>query len=375
MSECKASVQGLGALIYLEKVCLPVVGVLGIIGNLGAIFLQFKSRVESTFSHSLITLATINVFFVSIVILDTLDLDLDLANQMFISLMPGLLYPLKNILLCFETFLIMSIATERYQAVRSPILFRQSSIRVSSSLHLLTYILPPMVVSVLVNIPKFFETELVTLEYVDEANLTHKYVDYNTTSLSLSPAYMLYYTHWTCFLSTGVVPFLYLLAINILICRKMKAGRHVPVKPLIAQRRKTPPRQRVLAVHRQSSSDVAMRVHSTRASRSERPTSLPVIISFLYLVCNIPRLLLFWTEWQLQEQLEQCSVYTQYWLIVLQVTGVQGDILHQPSVQGVNNVCLTLHSSTSCLIYFSLNKSIDKLSNRILWRKAKVTWI
>ena len=313
---CNASVSGLRAKIYLEQVYLPIFGFVGIVGNLCSIFVQLNSRVKSTFNHSLLTLSVINVLFVSILILDTFDLDLDLENQVFISLVPWVWHPLKNILLCFETFLIMSIATERYQAVRSPILFRQSSIRVSSSLHLLSYILPPMVVSVLVNIPKFFETELVTVEYMDAANLTHKYLDYNTTSLSLSPAYMLYYTHWTCFLSTGVVPFLYLAATNILICQNMGSGRRLTMKPLTIQRRKTPPRQARLAVRPRGTP--AIWRHAS--GRSERPTSLPLIISLVWLICNTPRLLLYWTEYTLQEQLEHCPVYTQYWYIVLQVT-------------------------------------------------------
>ena len=313
---CNASVSGLRAKIYLEQVYLPIFGFIGIVGNLCSIFVQLNSRVKSTFNHSLLTLSVINVLFVSILILDTFDLDLNLENQVFISLVPWVWHPLKNILLCFETFLIMSIATERYQAVRSPILFRQSSIRESSRLHLLTYILPPMVVSLLVNIPKFFETELVTLEYVDAANRSHNYLDYNTTSLGLSPTYMLYYTHWTCFLATGVIPFLYLLAINILICQNMSEGRRVMMKPLTIQRRKTPPRQALLAVRARASP--AIRRHA--GGRSERPTSLPVIISLVWLVCNTPRLLLYWTEYTLQEQLEQCPVYTQFWFIVLQVT-------------------------------------------------------
>ena len=264
-------------------------GFLGIAGNLGSILFQLRSRVKSNFNHSLLTLSVINVLFVGILILDTFDLDMDLNNQEFIKLVPWLWHPLKNILLCFETFMIMSIATERYQAVMRPILFRQK--KTSSSLHLFVYIIPPMLLSVVVNIPKFLETELITFEFIDTANISHTLVDYNITLLGLNPAYNLYYSHWTVFLTTGVIPFMYLMVINLLICMKIKS------------------RYKIVS---------SASVH--RITKKGRPPSLPVSIFVTYLICNIPRLVLIWTDYILQEELELCPIHKQHWIIVLQVT-------------------------------------------------------
>ena len=52
------------------------------------------------------------------------NLDLDLRNQTFIFLFPYVWNPFKNILMTFETFLMMSITTERYLATRSPLHYR-----------------------------------------------------------------------------------------------------------------------------------------------------------------------------------------------------------------------------------------------------------
>ena len=52
------------------------------------------------------------------------NLDLDLRNQTFIFLFPYVWNPFKNILMTFETFLMMSITTERYLATRSPLQYR-----------------------------------------------------------------------------------------------------------------------------------------------------------------------------------------------------------------------------------------------------------
>ena len=254
---------------------------------------MLNSRVKSTFNHSLITLSVINVLFVSFLILDTFDLDLDLRNQVFIKLVPVVWHPLKNILLCFETFMIMSIATERYQAVMQPIQFRQKSVKISSSLHIFFYIIPPMVLSVVVNIPKFLETKLVTLEFLKTANSSHSFVDYKITDLGLNPTYNLYYSHWTVFLTTGVIPFMYLMVINLLICMKIKS------------------RYKIV-------SSGSMRAH--QITKRSRPPSLPVSICVTYLICNIPRLVLIWTDYIPQEELRLlCPIYKQHWIIVLQV--------------------------------------------------------
>jgi hypothetical protein len=211
----------------------------------------------------------------------------------FINIVPWVWHPLKNILLCFETFMIMSIATERYQAVMRPILFRQNTVKTSSKLHFLVYIIPPLILSVVVNIPKFLETELITLEFMDTANRTHILVDYNITLLGLNPAYSLYYSHWTVFLTTGVIPFTYLMVINLLICMKIKSQ------------------------YRIVSSKKILRVHSIR--KRSRPPSLPLSIFMMYLICNIPRLFLIWTDYILEEELKQCPIYKQHWITVLQV--------------------------------------------------------
>ena len=291
MDDCLNRVSdGIGAKVFLEKVCLPLIGFIGIAGNLGAIIVQLQSRVKSTFNHSLITLSVVNVLFVSILILDTFDWDMDLKNQVFIKLVPWVWHPLKNILLCFETFMIMSIATERYQAVMRPIQFRQKSLKTSSRLHIFVYIIPPMILSVVVNIPKFFETKLVTLKLRDRANRSHSIVDYKITDLGLNPAYNLYYSHWTVFLTTGVIPFMYLMVINLLICMKIKS------------------RYKIVS---------SASVH--RITKKGRPPSLPVSIFVTYLICNIPRLVLIWTDYIMQEELKLCPIYKQRWLIVLQV--------------------------------------------------------
>ena len=53
--------------------------------------------------------------------------------------------------------------------------------------------------------------------------------DYNITALRLHPDYILYYTHWTRLLATGIIPLLYLLMGNVLIAQTLrKNNTHTP---------------------------------------------------------------------------------------------------------------------------------------------------
>ena len=101
-----------------------------------------RPEMKSTFHHTLITLAVVDIIFVITLMIDTQVIitliidhenyhnsilqrfDLNLNNQVFIMLFPYLWNPFKNILMTFETFLMMSITTERYLAIKNPLEYR-----------------------------------------------------------------------------------------------------------------------------------------------------------------------------------------------------------------------------------------------------------
>ena len=58
-------------LILLAQVLMPFVGVVGVLGNLGAILILMRPEMKSTFHHSLITLAIVDIIFVITLIVDT----------------------------------------------------------------------------------------------------------------------------------------------------------------------------------------------------------------------------------------------------------------------------------------------------------------
>ena len=166
--------------LCMDRVTLPMVGVVGLAGNIAAIVIICRKERRSTFHHSLITLAVIDLLFVSIIICDTFC---DTSSTIYIYMFPYLWNPLKNILMSWETFLMMSIATERFLAVCHPLVYRAHKVRHSPRVHMMTYIFPSVLTSIIINIPKFFETKFVNRHFITTKNITLEEIDFEITSL------------------------------------------------------------------------------------------------------------------------------------------------------------------------------------------------
>ena len=131
----------------------------------------------------------------------------DESSITYILLFPYLMNPMKNITINCDSFLIMSIALERLLAVWKPIRYRTGIVRRSKRVHALVFILPPILVSTTINIPKFFETEL----YVDS---TTRQWDFRVTDLREDPNYIYYYILWFRNIVTGIIPIIFLIIVN-----------------------------------------------------------------------------------------------------------------------------------------------------------------
>ena len=106
----------------MEKILIPPIGSLGIIGNLAAIFVLKCPELKSTFHQSLLTLAMCDIILLFFILGDMI---VDVNNVYYIYMFPYFWNPVKNIIMSWETFLIMSIATERFLAVCLPVIYRR----------------------------------------------------------------------------------------------------------------------------------------------------------------------------------------------------------------------------------------------------------
>ena len=105
------------ARFILEEVSIPVVGSVGLVGNLAAIVVLSHPDMKNTFNQSLITLAVFEILFLILLICDHAN---GIWSKLHIVMFPYFLYPLRNILLSCESYLLMSISLERLIAVVRP---------------------------------------------------------------------------------------------------------------------------------------------------------------------------------------------------------------------------------------------------------------
>merc|ERR1719282_967790 len=189
---------------------MPSVGIVGVVGNLGSILVLALTDDKTTFKHSLIALAIINILFLAIIILDHC---IDINSTTYILLFPHFMNPMKNIAVNSESFLVMAIALERLLVVWKPIRYRVGILRRSRRIHSLVFIVPPIIISFLINIPKFLETELVYYNATRFGEIDY-ILDYRVTELREDPDYIYYYIHWFRNLFTGIIPIIFLVIIN-----------------------------------------------------------------------------------------------------------------------------------------------------------------
>jgi len=331
---------------WFEGILLLVVGLFGIIGNVISIFILSKLQAHNFFDSLLIALTTIDIIFIIFTIVDY-----SLAREfswpwpedslVWVYLIPKFTYPLNNMCFCSSVFLTVLIAGERYLAVCHPITYRDMSVSKSRKQRLVLYLLPVIVVSAVLNIPKFFETIIINRPVVTGTRLIYNLngtnvsltspteVQYQTTvqlsQLRSNPLYTKYYTFLTRLVVTGIIPITALLFFNFNIYLGLKASRaRTTIRPgnLNQDRR--------------------------RAAKTTTETSLSLILLFIvavFLCCHFPRLILNMAEFvNVGTSIDSCG----------------GTVESSPWFQcltGFSHLLLMLNGSVNFLIYCSLNNS------------------
>ena len=309
----------------LEKYIIPTLGCLGLLSNLTAILVLRCRELKSTFHQSLLTLAICDIFLLIFIMGEIL---IDVQNVIYIYIFPYFWNPLKNIVMSWETFLIMSIATERFLVVCRPLLYRRHRLRCSSLIHLLTFILPGLLCAIIINVPKFFEVEHVF--YEDK-------VDFKATALRMDEDYIYFYTHWTRLLATGIVPFLYLVFTNTIIIIQIRRGE--ALSDILRQNTNK---------SLQLKTPKPMKPQRLKFSNHSAVTLTMIVL--IYMMCNLPRLVLNLVEYTLLSEmykLDDCGCLLVHWWI--------------SSMIRISHFLLAINSSVNFLIYFLSSKPFKKL--------------
>ncbi|TRY76222.1 hypothetical protein TCAL_14732 [Tigriopus californicus] len=276
-------------IFWVEGVGLSAVATFGIIGNLLASVILSRHELRNSFNLLLIGLAFFDTCYIVGSLLETVRKSFRVATQTHLLLFPYLLYPGQMIAMTGSVFMIVAIAFERYVSVHHPLDYNQamndgSEIRK----RLLKYFVPVVLLAVIINVPKFFETEAVFVPIDWTANRTNTddtsqllsssmvnedhhessplyEVRLNVTSMRIDPIYSSF-VNWSQLIILGILPVCLLVYFNTKI--------YIDVKE--REKRRRPQNQRdVAAMVRSEANTVLIDEHVDVGSNPKRKPSDP----------------------------------------------------------------------------------------------------
>ena len=154
--------------------CLSIPGMLM---NLIAILaLVTKTSSQTTFNSLLISLFVFDSIYLFFETIETFRRRFNLESTLHTILLPKVIYPLTIISLSASIFMTVGVAHERFDAIKKPIIHRQS-MRSSKFMRkkFIMYILIVCFFAIGFNIPKFFEVDLVWRpEYLNEISRSNR---------------------------------------------------------------------------------------------------------------------------------------------------------------------------------------------------------
>ncbi len=155
---------------WVEGVWLIAVAVTGIVANtLGSVILCQRSM-RNSFNLLLVALAVYDNTYLIGAILDSFRKPLGhLMTDVHVYMFPYFLYPLHMMAMTGSIVMTVAIALERYWAVHYPINYSQA-MNDSRALRkrMIKYLVPVTVFSIVWNVTKFFEIDIIQIPIVDE---------------------------------------------------------------------------------------------------------------------------------------------------------------------------------------------------------------
>ena len=174
--------------------------IIGLVLNIITIYILTSKRdLHNLFNRLLLWLLWFDNCVLITWILLRLFIDFEVKVSIFVWMFPYFTFPFGSIAQSASTFMTVTLAHERYVAVRDPMKYNQSNLNPrSQTLRVLMYGLPVMVFSVAYNIPFFL------CFYLEEHSGG---LNVAVTELRRNPLFVRYYINWTrCFIS-GILPF------------------------------------------------------------------------------------------------------------------------------------------------------------------------
>ena len=139
----------------------------------------YRKEMRNSFNALIVVLTVVDSLLCLFLMTDfTFARAFQLHTVIYIFMYPWFIYPLTNTMLSASILMTVVLALERYIAVCHPLFHRDLVHTHSITKRVTFYTVPVVIVSFLINIPKFFETETVTRETQNEdGNMTTYTID------------------------------------------------------------------------------------------------------------------------------------------------------------------------------------------------------
>ena len=275
---------------WLEGIGILLVGMVGIIFNMIAIsVLQTKEMVVIRFNNLVVCLAIADNIFLLTSIFYHIGHSFGFQiQQSYVHqrLFASVVYPWRAISMCCSTYITVALALDRYNAVANPAKYKASMRSITHPIiKILHCTMPIICVSILFNIPRFFDLSIKEHTAFEEGNTTNGTIirSYYLTGTALreNQNYVLWYVNVANFLVTGIIPLALLVYLNgqLILKRKTFIQRQI-------QRR------------RSSFHGTEYRRYSLANLKSHRQQTIILhTIVIVFLLCHALRIVLNINEW------------------------------------------------------------------------------
>ena len=193
---------------YCEGVSISVLGILGIFGNLLALIVLSRPNLRDIFHQLLFAVASFDLLYIVVGGVNYTFKAFEANSDVYVYLYPHVIHPFTHIAATGVIYMTVAITIERYLGLCHPFL-------PPTSRKAWFYVLPVVIISVAMNVPKFMEVEHHWENWTDiETNKTVELITYRNTRLRYDDNYILGYLMWSRLFSDCIIPVIILIYLN-----------------------------------------------------------------------------------------------------------------------------------------------------------------
>jgi len=214
-----------------DGILVSIIGMIGFLGNLTSLIVLSRPKLRDSFHQMLFALACFDIVYIVVGGFNYTFRGFNAGSDIFTIAFPYLIYPLTNISMCGTIFMTVAISIERFLGICFPLYLPPHNRKAWY------YVLPVVLITFLLNIPKFLEGEVkwrddsMAIQQIHEAEKNHSLEineplknwtgeipqwepGYQPTNLRKNSDYIKYYIMWGRMFTTALIPVILLLFFN-----------------------------------------------------------------------------------------------------------------------------------------------------------------